>query len=81
MPAEITTGRMVENESRQAPEAGEAWSLPPAVHATGTQLRKRYVTPESIAALQTVSKPSLLQRLLGGLRKNASGAENLPERR
>jgi hypothetical protein len=65
MPVEITTGRMVEDESRQVPKTAEGWSLSPAVHASGTQLRKRYVTPESIAALQTTPKPSLLQRLLG----------------
>ncbi len=61
---EITTGRMVEDESRQATERVEGWMLPPVVHTSGTQLRKRLVTPESIAALETVQKPSLLQRLL-----------------
>ncbi|SFG41578.1 hypothetical protein SAMN05518801_12410 [Novosphingobium sp. CF614] len=35
-----------------------------AAHATGTQLRHRLVTPESIAELAATTRPSLLQRLL-----------------
>lgn len=50
------------------PDPGDdpaAWHLPPAgIHTTGTQLRRRLVTPESIAALET-ARPTLLQRLLG----------------
>ena len=43
----------------------EAWHLPPpGIHTTGTQLRRRLVTPESIAELQEVPRPTLLQRLL-----------------
>lgn len=42
----------------------EAWNPPePAAHITGTQLRKRIVTPESIAELEAAHKPSLLQRI------------------
>lgn len=38
---------------------------PPGLHTTGSQLRHRLVTPESIAELAAIAKPSLLQRLLG----------------
>jgi hypothetical protein len=42
----------------------EAWALPPPPdHLTGTQLRKRFVTEESIAELEAATRPSLLQRL------------------
>jgi hypothetical protein len=42
----------------------EAWHLPPpGIHTTGTQLRRRLVTAESIAELDAV-RPTLLQRLL-----------------
>lgn len=42
----------------------EAWHLPPPPdHITGTQLRRRIVTEESIAELEAARKPSLLQRL------------------
>ena len=42
-----------------------AWELPPPPdHITGTQLRSRIVTEESIAALEATKRPSLLQRLL-----------------
>ena len=42
----------------------EGWE-PPEVpaHTTGTQLRRRIVTPESIAELEALEKPSLFQRL------------------
>lgn len=44
----------------------ETWYLPPpGIHTTGTQLRRRLVTPESIAELAESRRPSLLQRLLG----------------
>lgn len=43
----------------------EAWHLPPPdIHVTGTQLRRRFVTAESIAEFEAMKKPSLLQRLL-----------------
>lgn len=43
----------------------EAWHLPPpGIHTTGSQLRRRLVTPESIAELTAHKKPSLIQRLL-----------------
>lgn len=43
----------------------EAWHLPPpGIHTTGTQLRRRLVTAESIEALASTARPSLLQRLL-----------------
>ena len=42
----------------------EAWHLPPPPdHVTGTELRRRLVTEESIAELEAARKPSLLQRL------------------
>lgn len=42
----------------------EAWHLPPQPdHVTGTELRRRFVTEESIAELEAARKPSLLQRL------------------
>ncbi|GGB94505.1 hypothetical protein GCM10011494_11210 [Novosphingobium endophyticum] len=42
----------------------QAWELPPPPdHITGTQLRRRIVTEESIAALEATKRPSLLQRL------------------
>ncbi|MCJ2188689.1 hypothetical protein [Novosphingobium beihaiensis] len=37
---------------------------PASEHASGTQLRRRLVTQESIAELAAAEKPSLLQRLL-----------------
>lgn len=44
----------------------EAWHLPPpGIHTTGTQLRRRLVTPESIAELAETRRPGLLGRLLG----------------
>ncbi len=43
----------------------EAWHLPPpGFHTTGSQLRHRLVTPESIEELATAQKPSLISRLL-----------------
>jgi hypothetical protein len=43
----------------------EAWHLPPpGIHTTGSQLRRRLVTPESIAELAAHKKPSLIQRIL-----------------
>ncbi|KMS60308.1 hypothetical protein V474_01075 [Novosphingobium barchaimii LL02] len=50
----------------EAPSDGEveAWHLPPpGIHTTGSQLRRRLVTAESIAALSAHEKPSLLQRI------------------
>ena len=38
--------------------------LMPSGHASGTQLRHRFVTPETIAELAASERPSLLQRLL-----------------
>lgn len=50
------------------PEPGddpEAWHLPPpGLHVTGTQLRKKLVTQESIEELRGPKRPSLLQRIL-----------------
>lgn len=44
----------------------EAWHLPPPdIHTTGSQLRRRLVTPESIAELTAPTKRSLIQRILG----------------
>lgn len=63
-------GAMLELRQLAEPEAdpdddAEAWHLPPpGIHTTGTQLRQRLVTAESIAELATYQKPSLLQRLL-----------------
>lgn len=64
-------GAMLELRQLAEPEAcdsgddAEAWHLPPpGIHTTGTQLRRRLVTAESIAELATHKKPSLLQRLL-----------------
>ncbi|PNU04568.1 hypothetical protein [Novosphingobium guangzhouense] len=37
----------------------------PYGHTTGSQLRRRFVTAQSIAELAHVKKPSLWQRLLG----------------
>ncbi|MFC6436463.1 hypothetical protein ACFQAQ_15155 [Novosphingobium resinovorum] len=37
----------------------------PYGHTTGSQLRHRFVTAESIAELADIKKPSLWQRLLG----------------
>lgn len=43
----------------------EAWHLPPpGIHTTGSQLRRRLVTPESIAELAAHKQPSLIQRIL-----------------
>nr|WP_314464388.1 hypothetical protein [uncultured Novosphingobium sp.] len=48
----------------------EAWHLPPpGLHVTGTQLRRRLVTQESIAELDAETSPSLLNRVFGGLRR------------
>lgn len=44
----------------------DTWPLPPInIHPTGSQLRRRLVTPESIAELTVATRPSLMQRLLG----------------
>lgn len=46
----------------------EAWHLPPpGIHVTGTQLRHRLVTRESIAELEAETSPSLLNRVFGVL--------------
>ncbi|WP_237449679.1 hypothetical protein [Novosphingobium silvae] len=43
----------------------KAWPLPPpSGHITGSELRRRLITPESIAELASQQKPSLLQRLM-----------------
>jgi len=55
--------RLAEPEAPSDGEA-EAWHLPPpGIHTTGSQLRRRLVTAESIAALSAHEKPSLLQRI------------------
>ncbi|MCJ2181292.1 hypothetical protein MTR62_01005 [Novosphingobium sp. 1949] len=42
----------------------EGWHLPPpGIHTTGTQLRRRLVTEESIAELEETGRTSLLSRL------------------
>lgn len=44
----------------------EAWHLPPpGIHPTGSALRRRLVTAESIAELDAHRKPSLLGRIFG----------------
>ncbi|HKT85191.1 MAG TPA: hypothetical protein VJQ77_03780 [Novosphingobium sp.] len=44
----------------------EGWTPPPEEsHISGTQLRRRVVTEQSIGELEAARKPSLLQRLLG----------------
>ena len=70
-PYEEEFGAMVDLRQLADPEAdlagddAQAWHLPPpGIHTTGTQLRRRLVTPESIAELETQRKPSLVQRLL-----------------
>lgn len=40
---------------------------PPGLHTTGTQLRRRIVTADSIALLTATAGPSLLQRVLRAL--------------
>jgi hypothetical protein len=56
------------NRPRAADEGPEAWHLPPpGLHTTGTQLRRRLVTQESIAELAAEATPSLLNRVFGGL--------------
>lgn len=42
---------------------------PPGIHVTGSQLRHRLITAESIAELETASTPSLLGRILASLRR------------
>ncbi|KQM19469.1 hypothetical protein [Novosphingobium sp. Leaf2] len=37
---------------------------PPGVHTTGTQLRRRIVTADSIAQLTANARPSVMQRVL-----------------
>lgn len=60
---------LLELQDLAAPDADpgddpEAWHLPPpGIHVTGTQLRRRFVTEESIAEMQDAPKPSLFQRL------------------
>jgi hypothetical protein len=66
------TDGVPENQFRTAEEGHEAWHLPPpGLHTTGTQLRRRLVTPESIAELENEIAPnplaSLLNRVFGGL--------------
>jgi hypothetical protein len=66
---EAHSNAMLELRQLAEPDApgddAEAWHLPPpGIHTTGTQLRHRLVTPESIAELESHRKPSLVQRLL-----------------
>ena len=57
-----------ENSSRAPEDGPQAWHLPPpGLHMTGTQLRRRLVTPESIAELENEVAPTLLSRVFGGL--------------
>jgi hypothetical protein len=55
----------------------EAWHLPPpGIHTTGSQLRRRLVTPESIAALAAHEKPSLMRGLIHRLLRRKQLATN-----
>ncbi len=57
-------------EEARAEEGPQAWHLPPpGIHVTGSQLRHRLITAESIAELQAGPAPSLLGRILGRLRR------------
>lgn len=59
---------VAEDAARAGDEGPEAWHLPPpGLHTTGTQLRRRLVTQESIAELAAETTPSLLNRVFGGL--------------
>lgn len=63
-------GALVELYQLAEPDAdpgddAEAWHLPPpGIHTTGSQLRRRLVTPESIALLAAHEKPRLVRGLV-----------------
>lgn len=60
------TGR----EETGADQGPQAWHLPPpGIHVTGSQLRHRLTTAESIAEFETAAAPSCLGRILGSLRR------------
>lgn len=43
----------------------QGWSPPEESHVSGTELRRRIVTEQSIAELEATRKPGLLQRIFG----------------
>jgi hypothetical protein len=71
VPVEPPFPAMLELRQLADPEADsgddpEAWHLPPpGIHPTGSELRRRLVTAESIAELDAHRKPSLLGRIFG----------------
>ncbi|GFE72472.1 hypothetical protein NTCA1_01210 [Novosphingobium sp. TCA1] len=67
-PAHTSLGHHEVTEPFAPTPPTEAWHLPPpGIHVTGTQLRHRLVTRESIAELEAETSPSLLNRVFGGL--------------
>jgi len=61
----VTELRELTHPDADPGQEAEAWSPPQESHLSGTQLRKRIVTDQSIAELENTRKPSLLQRILG----------------
>ncbi|WP_159983579.1 MULTISPECIES: hypothetical protein [unclassified Novosphingobium] len=63
-------GALLELRQLADPEAdtgqdAEAWHLPPpGIHTTGSQLRRQFVTAESIARLAAHEKPNLVRDLI-----------------
>ncbi|MCT2400555.1 hypothetical protein [Novosphingobium mangrovi (ex Huang et al. 2023)] len=71
MPANAASAEWAEDEFHleidsivEEPDPDHSETPTPGSHASGAQLRRRFVTPESIADLAGAEKPSLLQRLL-----------------
>jgi hypothetical protein len=64
-PAMLELRQLAEPEADSGDDP-EAWHLPPpGIHPTGSALRRRLVTAESIAELDAHRKPSLLGRIFG----------------
>lgn len=63
-PAMLDLGELTDPDVDHGEDPEGLHLPPPGLHATGSQLRRRLVTPESIAELQASEKPSLIQRIL-----------------
>lgn len=65
-PAAVLELRQIADPAYVAGDDPEAWHLPPpGLHTTGSALRRRLVTSESIAELAAMPRPGLIQRLFG----------------
>ncbi|MDF2637024.1 MAG: hypothetical protein K0R64_8 [Novosphingobium lindaniclasticum] len=68
VPEAIARNGAPETKPRADDGSPEAWHLPPpGLHTTGTQLRRRLVTRESIAELEAQAPRSPLRRIFDGM--------------